>query len=91
MNFHADGSCKPNPGKGAYGWFTPKYQGKPHEQLSTCTYPLTIMNCESLALSSVLSYIKDNPSGDKTITDEHFHGLSNCSSVPKLPISPKIQ
>ena len=23
--FFVDGSCVPNPGKGAYGWYTPKY------------------------------------------------------------------
>ena len=66
-NFYTDGSCKPNPGKGAYGWFTPRYQGKPHEQVSTYAYPITIINCESLALLSALSYIKDNPSKDKTM------------------------
>ena len=66
-NFYTDGSCTSNPGKGAFGWYTSNFQDKPHQEKSSYTYPITIINCESMAVLSALTHIKNNSSKDKNI------------------------
>ena len=62
INFYVDGSCNPNPGMGAYGWFSPSYNS--HRSLSqtkTCKFPVSINQCEAKAIALLLKYINGNP------------------------------
>lgn len=67
-NFYVDGSCTPNPGKGSYGWFCPKYDN--HENLYEIDhyeYPVSINRCELMAIHSNLAFINSNPSTSRVI------------------------
>ena len=66
-NIYTDGSCKPNPGKGAYGWYAPLYKNKCLKQIQSYKYPITITNCELMAILIALTYIKKNPPYKSTI------------------------
>ena len=62
LNFYTDGSCSPNPGKGAFSWFSPNYNGHKHgNEICPYTYPISITNCEIMAIHSSLNFIKNNP------------------------------
>ena len=67
INFFTDGSCVPNPGKGAYGWYSPNYHSTPSQEIIPYRYPTTITNCEAMAVLSALCYIKNNLSPNPKI------------------------
>ena len=87
-NFFTDGSCSPNPGKGAYGWFTPNFNGeKNRKEISAYSYPITITNCEIMAIHSLLTFIKNKPSNKPKVnifTDcQTFLQYLDFTSFPK--------
>ena len=61
LNFFTDGSCVPNPGKGSYGWYTPNCCDSIPNQIMSYTYPITITNCELMAILLTLQHIKNSP------------------------------
>ena len=57
--FFVDGSCYPNPGKGSYGWFSPSYNNRKNlSQINQFYHPVTINQCEAMAILSILKYIE---------------------------------
>ena len=65
-DFYTDDSCVPNPGRGAYGWFTPNFEGTERKQISHYKYPTTITSCELMAILDTSSNIKTtHPSSSK--------------------------
>ena len=49
--FYVDGSCVPNPEKGAYGWYSPNYNYyKNVHKTYNHDYPVTTANCEIMAI-----------------------------------------
>ena len=75
-NIYTDGSCNPNPGKGAYGWFAPNYNGTTRQQTIAYKYPTTITNCEIMAILISLLFIKDNPP-----TPHHVNIFTDCKLI----------
>ena len=64
--FYVDGSCSPNPGKGAYGWYAPKYNNYRNiYKTFSYDYPVTITRCEIMALLITIQFIKNNPLNNK--------------------------
>ena len=62
INFYVDGSCNPNPGMGAYGWYSPRYNSTTSNfKVKTYLYPVTINKCESMAINILLQFINSNP------------------------------
>ena len=62
INFYVDGSCCPNPGKGAYGWYAPFYNDTFNiSQTYKYEFPVTITKCEINAIGSLLFWIYKNP------------------------------
>ena len=74
-NFYIDGSCNPNPGMGAYGWYSPCYNSPdPISKIYTYEFPVSINTCEIMALSSLLKFINKNPpKSSKTNTQRKQH------------------
>ena len=62
INFYVNGSCNPNPGMGAYGWYTSNYNRQYSlSQIKTYNFLVTISKCEAMTINSLLQYINDNP------------------------------
>ena len=75
-NFFTDGSCVPNPGKGAYGWYTPNYNHQQCQEIIQYKYPTTITNCETMAILAVLICIKN-----KLPTNSKIFIFTDCQTV----------
>ena len=89
IQFYVDGSCIPNSGKGAYGWFTPNFTNfSNHYRTYKYDYPVTITRCEIMAIISTLHLIKNNPI--KTQQEINIYSDSKtCLLFIKLVTYPK--
>ena len=95
-NFFVDGSCNPNPGMGAYGWYASTYI-KQHtiSKIKTFKYPVSITTCEIMAINEVLKYIKKNPFRENKNKSKNIINIFSDSKIAlqylKLQSYPKYQ
>ena len=82
INFYVDGSCNPNPGMGAFGWYSPNYNSHPASDVYTLNYPVSINKCEILAIDSVLSFINNHPpNGSQNFVPKNINIYSDSLST----------
>ena len=96
INFYVDGSCNPNPGMGAYGWYAPSYKKQYKiSKIRTFKNPVSITTCEIMAIYEVLKYINKNPLRNNKNKGKNTINIYSDSKIAlqyiKLQSYPKYQ